>query len=276
MQIWIRRGEKNLGGFTVSQVQQGLERGEFLATDLAWRDGSHEDWTPIAKLPGLLPPPQSVNLPPYPPPPELMDNDSPEAGLLAAPAWERRPAAKLIPALFTTFREALFEPHRTFPRMRLDGRFGPPTSFLAVVLLLSLGTSMVFRLIAYFSSDAFNAKVDFTLEQRITYYFVFVTGALIIPLALLLLAILLALAVNFVVIWIYHLILKVLGGANKGYAATYKVLAYSQASHVFSIIPFVGWVVDWAFFVSPGRSVWRKYTVPRAGSRRSLCWCQFS
>jgi hypothetical protein len=46
-----------------------------------------------------------------------------------------------------------------------------------------------------------------------------------------------------------HLFLMILGGAKRGFAATFRVVGYSNAAGVFQLVPAVGMVVGWVWSV---------------------------
>jgi len=48
-QIHIGRGTTNLGVFEVEQVRDGLASGQFLLTDLGWKEGM-ENWRPLSEF----------------------------------------------------------------------------------------------------------------------------------------------------------------------------------------------------------------------------------
>ncbi len=64
-QITVHRQGRNLGPFTLAEINQKLQAGEFAATDLAWPQ-SAPNWVPLGALPGVLPP---APPPPGGPPP---------------------------------------------------------------------------------------------------------------------------------------------------------------------------------------------------------------
>src|SRR5260370_8120151 len=91
-----------------------------------------ESWKPLSEFPGVRIPAAPIEpaTPVYPTPP-TSDAIVPSVSRPdVAPAWERRPEAKIFPAFFMTIRDVLFEPHLPFPRIPVDGRFMPPTTFL--------------------------------------------------------------------------------------------------------------------------------------------------
>lgn len=251
MKIWINRAGQNLGTYTIEEVQRGLDQGQFVATDLAWQEGM-ESWKPLSEFPGVHIPAAPVEpaTPAYPTPPPS-DAIVPSAARPdVAPAWERRPAEKLFPAFFMTIRDVLFEPHLTFPRMPVDGRLIPPTTFLLLlqftVGLVSYGIWIALELVQLpYVSKAFSGSEELrNFNFPVWALFILIPGAFILYVAI-------WLGFNFLMAGIHHLMLMLLGGANKGYDATYKVVCYSYSAHVFSLIPFCGgFAVIPFFFVS--------------------------
>jgi hypothetical protein len=246
MKIWINRAGQNLGTYTIEEVQRGLDQGQFVATDLAWQEGM-ESWKPLSEFPGVRIPAAPVEpAPVYPTPPPSEAVVPAVARPDVAPAWERRPAVKLFPAFFMTIRDVLFEPHLTFPRMPVDGRLGPPTTFLLMLQLtaglLATAISTVFVLIAYGQNWSQSEELR-NVNFPSWIFFVLIPIGYALGIAI-------GIGFNFLMVGIYHLILMLLGGANKGYDATYKVVCYSYSAYVFALIPYCGpYVIAPVFFL---------------------------
>lgn len=51
-EIHVGRDGNALGAFGRQQIVEGLARGHFLGTDLAWREGM-SDWVPLSLFPGI-------------------------------------------------------------------------------------------------------------------------------------------------------------------------------------------------------------------------------
>jgi hypothetical protein len=239
MKIWINRSGQNLGTFSLEEVQRGLDQWQFVATDLAWQEGM-ETWKPLAEFPGVRIPSVAVEpaqvYPAVPPPGhEIIESGQPSV----APAWERRPEVKLFPAFFITIREALFEPGPTFSRLPINGQLMRPTTFYLMLLLIQYALIYLFYAVYIPFASATNG-----LER--TGVSIGVAEA-VLPFALLLVAAM-AIGFNFVAAGIFHLILMMLGGANKGYEATYKVLCYANSAHLFAFVPCVGSIAAIVFF----------------------------
>jgi hypothetical protein len=240
MKIWINRAGQNLGTFSLEEVQRGLDQGQFVATDLAWQEGM-ETWKPLSEFPGVRIPSTAAAEPapvqPLAPPPshEIAAADRPAI----APAWERRPEVKLFPAFFITLREVLFEPGATFSRLPLNGQLMRPTTFFLALLVVQGALGYLFYAIylpfVLSSSQAQNTGISIGVAE------------VVLPFVILL-GIALNIGLNFVVAGIYHLILSMLGGATKGYEATYKVLCYANSSLLFGFVPCVGIFAAIAFY----------------------------
>src|SRR6201998_2748913 len=251
MDIWINRAGQHLGKYTLEDVQRGLGQGQFVATDLAWQEGM-ESWKPLSDFPGVRIPATPVEPPapayPTPPPSDAIVTGAARPDV--APAWERRPAEKLFPAFFMTIRDVLFEPHLTFPRMPLDGRLIPPTTFVLLLqftvglVSYAIGIALELVQLPYYEQVFSRSEELRNFHLPVWVFFVLIPGAFILWVAILL-------GFNFLIAGVHHLVLMLLGGAKKGYDATYKVVCYSYSAHVFNLIPICGgFSVIPFFFVS--------------------------
>ena len=52
MQIHINRDGQDFGPYTLEQVNQYLQEGSIVATDMAWHEGM-PDWMPLPKVQGV-------------------------------------------------------------------------------------------------------------------------------------------------------------------------------------------------------------------------------
>jgi len=248
MDIWINRAGQHLGKYTLEDVQRGLDQGQFVATDLAWQEGM-ESWKPLSDFPGVHIPATPVEppAPAYPTPPPSDDIVPSVARPDVAPAWERRPGVKVIPAFFMTIRDVLFEPHLTFPRMPVDGRLLPPTMFLLLLqftvglVSYAIGISLELVQLPYYSQAFSRSEELRNLNFPVWIFFILIPGAFILWVAI-------WLGFNFLIAGVHHLVLMMLGGAKKGYDATYKVVCYSYSAQVFNLIPICGGFAVLPFF----------------------------
>ncbi len=247
MTIWINRAGQNVGTFSLEEVQRRLEQGQLVPTDLAWQEGMPA-WKPLSELPGVRIPPPEPEGAGQAIPAVLPSESAPQAQLVAAstepaPAWENPGGMPLTKAFFTTFRQVLFEPGPTFARLPVNGQIGRATGFYAIIIGLSLLVSVLLNL-AFFPlsrSLAHANETDLGLA----------TPTAFLPIVAVL-GFFLALAWNFVASGIYHLVLMLVGGNRRGYAATYKVVSYSNAASIFTIVPCIGVLVSMVWFLIVG------------------------
>ena len=248
MDIWINRAGQHLGKYTLEDIQRGLDQGQFVATDLAWQEGM-ESWKPLSDFPGVRIPATPVEppAPAYPTPPPSDDIVPSVARPDVAPAWERRPDVKLIPAFFMTIRDVLFEPHLTFPRMPIDGRLMPPTIFLLLLqctvglVSYAIGIALELAQLPYYSQAFSRSEELRNLNFPVWIFFILIPVAFVLWVAI-------WLGFNFLIAGVHHLVLMMLGGAKKGYDATYKVVCYSYSAQVFNLIPICGGFAVLPFF----------------------------
>jgi hypothetical protein len=253
MIIWINRAGQQLGTFTLEEVQRRLEQGQFVPTDLAWQEGM-PTWKPLSEFPGVtIPPPLERSEPDQPLPVIVPRSDDSGAASSTevvpvapgpAPIWENPGDVPMTKAFFTTFREVLFEPGATFARLPLNGKIGRATVFYALIVAFSLLVSILLNL-AFLPLSRSLAHTD---ETGLGFA---MPAATLLPLVGFF-AFLLAVGGNFVMAGIYHLVLRLLGGARKGYEATYKVVTYSNAATIFSIVPCIGPLVSVLWFLIAG------------------------
>ncbi len=138
--IHVNRDRQSLGKFTPEEVTEGLRSGEFLATDLAWREGM-ETWTPLgefADLPEAGTPPSTPPLPGEPV--ETVDAEvplpTPESTSEEAVPWERSEELGFRAALVETLKGTLMTPRKTLAgALKTDGLMKPFTFY---VLLASV------------------------------------------------------------------------------------------------------------------------------------------
>ena len=136
--IHIARNRQALGQFSPQEVSEGLASGEFLPTDLAWREPM-ETWKPLSEF-GDLPPAVASLTPPALPQTPV----EPEAPV--EPAWERRKQLGTFSALVETVRQVLAAPVATFSAMKREGGLSTPLFFYLVVTTLATWVAMAYQL----------------------------------------------------------------------------------------------------------------------------------
>lgn len=150
----------------------------------------------------------------------------------SGPAWERRGPS--LSSFWETWRETLFNAPRAFGEMRRAGGMAAPAGFVVagalVAIIASLAQMLVFLLIGIMA-PAQQAQEPF--HALLGYVIISGCSLAIGPLLMLTLAFLHAA--------VYHALLSIVGGANHGFEATFRVVAYAQgASYVLYLIPCFG------------------------------------
>ena len=135
-----------------------------------------------------------------------------------------------VQRLTRTWSQSMFQPGEFFRNMRVDGGAGPALLYALVLIVMGQSFNMFWQqLIVDRLAEQFG-EVSPVLEQ------VFATAGaqqlLLVPL--------LALLGLFIGTLIYHLCLVIVGGANNGMAATFRVLAYSESTQLLLVIPILG------------------------------------
>jgi hypothetical protein len=239
MKIWINRAGQNLGTFTLEEVQRGLDQGQFVPTDLGWQEGM-ETWKPLSEFPGLrMPPPE----PPPPPPlvPVPAGTQPVPTGNEPRPAWERRREVGAIRAYFLTIREVLFESRATFAQFNPNGNLLEPTWFFLITIAIQAVFAFGFELLTLPHN---RAALDVQRQLNLS-----LLGFLLLLPLLLVFGVVITLIANFVLAGLYHVVLKLLGGASLTYRATYRVVTYSHAAQIFGIVPCLGPIVAIVMFL---------------------------
>lgn len=265
--VHLNRAGQNLGTFSVEEVQQGLDAGRFLGSDLGWRSGM-ENWKPLSQWPDLTMPPAALE-PLGPAAASGRGPGEPGRGFQPAPTgsgwepaaysgesvqdgppWEQRATLGFFPALAATVKGVLLDPGRTFERMKTEGGLASPflyyfiNSFLMllVVLFVELGLRGLFGGTAAPQDQGFARQLP--LEG--------LSMAILIPIALIGIPIGLVI-LSFLNSGLVHLSLMLLGGANKPFEATFRVWNYTQGSTaVVGLVPICGGFVAFVWYFVAG------------------------
>ncbi len=221
VKIHLNRGGQSLGQFTPEEVRAGFREGKFAGTDLAWRDGMPM-WKPLSEVIDELAP------------------ETPGGTELAVPAlpaadgipWERRAEIGFFPGLFETIRAVLLEPSKAFSAMPITGGLGAPLFFF--VLVGSVGG------LAGFVYQAVLNSINPSSTPQDAAMMALLGSTAVIGGSIMVMPILLA-AVAFITSAMIHLALMVLGGANRPFEATFRVVCYSGgATAVLQLLPVCG------------------------------------
>lgn len=186
----------------------------------------------FALNPETLSPFRSTDPPPLPKPAveEEPVSGTPRPKATRGPSpWEDRSRIGLWQGILQTFRNVLFNPVHLFRTLRFGGGIKEPLAF--GLLFGSLG--MMFSLFWEFALAAWGLGGSL---KGISSSFPVI---LLFPLLLILCPVLVALGL-FIVSGITHLLLRIVRGGTHGFEATFRVIAYGQATQVLAVVPFVG------------------------------------
>jgi hypothetical protein len=130
----------------------------------------------------------------------------------------------------------MFSPKKSYGAMPVRGGLREPLAF--GLLAASIGAMFTFFwqfVIA--STGGLRPSGDLSLSVSSPLFF----------LLLIFLAPILSLVSLFVWSFIMHVLLFLVRGNTNGFEATFRVMAYSQATQVWSVIPFVGGFIGWCW-----------------------------
>ena len=230
--IHINRNRQSLGQFTDQEVADGLQSGRFRPDDLGWHE-SMASWQPLSTFANLPPASGTPSVPPPFSAVPAVDSGS------AAPVWESATPPPFLTALVATVKQVLSKPVETFQAMPCEGGFEKPLKFYVIVSWVSSTVGLLYQLAATLINPAMFAGDDFKNIPAAMLALIFV-GLIVFMPALLFLR-------SFLAAGILHLALMLVGGAQKPFETTFRVLCYSSGStSAFQLVPICG---PWFFLV---------------------------
>lgn len=245
MKIWINRAGQNLGTLDVEEVQRGLDSGQYLPTDLGWREGM-ENWRPLSEFQELRMPQAQAQAPvvqrPVPATPQAAPQQAVAVveGAETAPSWERRQALGFGKALFETWKEVLFNPTATFQRLKTSGGYTSPLLFQAVMTTLLLAVTAIYQIFWVGLIGAAGMMSDTQRHGMAAGPGMGIAGMFLMFVIAAIVGIPLAIGMNFVHAAVLHFCLMLMKGTSKSYEATYRITSYCASGLIFALIPFVG------------------------------------
>ena len=224
--IHVARDGAKLGEFTLEQIRAGLGTGQFQPTDLGWRSGM-PDWRPLGEFAEVAAPAAGEAPPTLP----LAVAVTAGAGL----PWEHREQHGLFKAWFDSVSLLITKPSEAFTMMRSEGGLVDPLLFGLIGgcagAIISIAFQAVFQSIPGFASR----NNVFELVHLAPWVFALIYAVLS--------PVLVAIGI-FVGSAILHLCLMLLGGANRSFETTFRVVCFaSGAANLFSMIPLCGWLI---------------------------------
>ena len=235
--IHVNRGATSLGAFPEEEVREGLRTGRFASSDLGWREGMPA-WKPLSQFSEF-----AAAAPTAPPPQISATSTSETVAARSGLPWEHRQERGFANAFIETLAMVLTKPDLAFRTMKTEGGLAEPLIYGLiggcvggiVSLLLSLGLQ----------------SMGLFAGQRDT--FAALAGIGVGSIALIVLVPVFIVIVLFIGAAIVHLCLMIVGGANKSFETTFRVLAFSQGSTgPLQIIPVCGGLIAgvWALVVN--------------------------
>lgn len=230
--IHIARDRQSLGQFSPEEVAEGLASGEFLPTDLAWREPM-ESWKPLSEFTDLPPATRSLV-------PPALPQEPVEPEVHVEPAWERRKHLGTFSALVESVRQVLATPVATFKAMKREGGFSTPLSFYLIVSTLTTWAAMAYQLtVIMMNPEAMLGPLAKSLNTAS------LIGIQILSMAL---APMLLALVAYCAAGIFHLVFQLLGSNGQRFEVTFRAYCYAVApASVFRLIPICG---DFLFFIA--------------------------
>jgi hypothetical protein len=151
--------------------------------------------------------------------------------------WEDLTHIGFFNGLWTTIKGALFKPSQFFRSLPAEGGLSKPTGFYVLLSMFAAAMQTVWFSVFF---DTLNQRFHFPPEITQNVQFSLtqdLVGIAVLTPALALLKIGVGAA-------ILHLALRTMNAASGGFAATYRVVAYTSATALFSLIPLLGMVAD--------------------------------
>jgi predicted Zn finger-like uncharacterized protein len=151
-----------------------------------------------------------------------------------ATPWERRLQLGLWGGIKQTVRSVIFSPKSMFSTMPVRGGWREP---LAFGLLVGSISGMVASFWEFIIATSGVFKPLGAISVSLTSPIIFLSLIFLSPLLV---------TINlFISSFIIHLLLLLVRGAHHRFEATFRVVAYSQATRVWSILPFIGSPIGW-------------------------------
>lgn len=218
--IHVARDGAKLGEFTLEQIRDGLATGQFRSTDLGWQSGM-ADWRPLAELVPSIAPDQAPALP----------SMEPAAGL----PWEHREELGFLKAFFLTVSLLITRPGEAFTRMRPEGGLKDPLLFGVIGGSAASVVSLFFQMLLE-SIPGYPGNNEMFHLFGLNQWVLLIIFSVLSPISVLL--------GIFIGSGILHLSLMIVGGAERPFETTFRVVSYTGgAANLFSMIPVCGWVI---------------------------------
>jgi hypothetical protein len=225
--IHVNRGATSLGAFPEEEVREGLRTGRFVPTDIGWREGM-ANWQPLSQFPEL------GAAAPAAPPAQIgagatSEGAAPRSGL----PWEHRQERGFFNAFVETLVMVLTKPDLAFRTMKTEGGLGEPLLYAIIGGGLGVIVWFIFSLVLNSLGFLNPKETSFGPMVGMSVSFAILVWRLV------------AVAVApFVFGGLVHLSLILVGGANKAFETTFRVISFSQGSTApLQLVPCCGGLV---------------------------------
>ena len=143
--------------------------------------------------------------------------------------WEQNEKPGFFSRIFDTFSQVLFSPHKLFGDMTIERGYGESVAFGLLFGSLGMMLSLFWQFLIIPDRFIQIGKFLFGHYNLSTVYFsLIILTPIFVMLQLLLIALIL------------HWCLLIFSGGKNGFEGTFRVISYSQAIQVLSLIPLVG------------------------------------
>ena len=228
--IHIARSQQTLGSFGEEEVREGIRSGRFTKENLVWCQGM-ESWKQLGEMApqwGLETPllPKGEILPVLPTGMVEIEGEGNE------PAWEDREKLGFFPAISETVSAVLMRPSDTFAKMKHEGGLASPLLYFVILCCAAYAVSVFYQIASLFmQAGALPPQLQHLPKNMVSFTML---GTILISPALYVIS-------SFLSSGITHLSLKLLGGANRPFETTFRVICYAQGSAaVFNLLPLCG------------------------------------
>jgi len=162
--------------------------------------------------------------------------------------WEDRGRIGFVAALVETTQRVLTKPSDFFASMPVVGGIGSPLLYGILVGTLGVVVAALYR-------EVFQALVGSTFAglggAELRRVVPIMMGGMSVVLQFVFAPVFVTLGL-FIVTVIVHVFLLMLGGARRGFEATFRVICYSEAAAVINVIPLCGGVVSGVYYLVLG------------------------
>lgn len=245
MTIQVSRYGGPLGSFSEEEIREGLRTGRFMPTDMASTEGMAEP-RPLSQFPQFAAAQEPEAVPPPIQPPLL--SAAPAAGPIPMSAgtglpWEHRDRLAFFEAFFQTVIMVLTKPTEAFDRMRKEGGLWDPALFALIGGSAGLFVNFLFSFALNSLGMAADRHSAFGALLGVGFGTVFLM--ILVPFFVMMGV--------FVGAAIVHVCLMIVGGANKSFETTFRVICFTNGSaHLLMMVPLCGGLISgvWGLVVN--------------------------